>query len=107
MFVEPQDRIGASKAGWVGGPSARTGLVHISGVEDPTVSFADMLDARRVLVGPRGRLGAIEPLRRLYAGGFDGIVSFEPFAEDVDDVADPIEAARAGMAYVREALAMS
>jgi 2-keto-myo-inositol isomerase len=87
--------------------AARTGLVHISGVEDPTVSFADMLDGRRVLVGPRDRLGNIEQLRHLYADGFDGIVSFEPFAEEVHDVADPIEAARASMAYVREALAMS
>ncbi len=60
-----------------------------------------------MLVRPRDRLGAIEQLRRLYADGFDGVVSFEPFAEDVHDVADPIAAARVGMAYVREALAMS
>ena len=31
----------------------RTGLVHISGLEDPSISFADMLDGHRVLVGPK------------------------------------------------------
>ena len=87
--------------------AARTGLVHISGLEDPTVSFADMLDGHRVLVGPKDRLGNIEQLRQLYADGFDGIVSFEPFAKEVHDLALPIAAVRASMAYVREALAAS
>ena len=83
----------------------RTGLVHISGLEDPAISFTDMLDSHRVLVGPKDRLGNIEQLRELYAGGFDGIVSFEPFAKEVHDLADPIAAVRASMDYVREALA--
>ena len=87
--------------------AARTGLVHISGLEDPTVGFADMLDGHRVLVGPKDRLGNIEQLRQLYADGFDGIVSFEPFAKEVHDLALPIAAVRASMAYVREALAAS
>jgi len=84
----------------------RTGLVHISGLEDP-VSFADMLDGHRVLVGPKDRLGNIEQLRQLYADGFDGVVSFEPFAKEVHELALPIAAVRGSMAYVREALAMS
>jgi 2-keto-myo-inositol isomerase len=85
--------------------AARTGLVHISGLEDPSVSFTDMLDGHRVLVGPKDRLGNIEQLRQLYADGFDGIVSFEPFAKEVHDLALPIAAVRTSMAYVREALA--
>jgi len=85
----------------------RTGLVHISGLEDAAISFTQMLDAHRVLVGPRDRLGNIEQLRQLYAGGYDGIVSFEPFAKEVHDLADPIAAVRASMDYVREALAMA
>ena len=85
--------------------AARTGLVHISGLEDPTVSFTDMLDAHRVLVGPRDRLANIEQLRQLYVDGFDGIVSFEPFAKEIHDLALPIEAVRASMKYVRDALA--
>jgi 2-keto-myo-inositol isomerase len=87
--------------------AARTGLVHISGLEDPKVSFADMEDADRVLVGPKDRLGNVEQLRQLYADGFDGIVSFEPFAKEVHDLAHPVAAVRASMAYVREALAAS
>ena len=41
----------------------RTGLVHISGLEDPAISFTDMLDGDRVLVGPKDRLGNVEQLR--------------------------------------------
>jgi len=85
--------------------AARTGLVHISGLEAPTISFADMEDADRVLVGPQDRLGNVEQLRRLYADGFDGIVSFEPFAKQVHDLDDPVAAVRASMAYVSRALA--
>jgi len=87
--------------------AARTGLVHVSGLEDPTIAFADMLDGHRVLVGPKDRLGNVEQLRQLYADGFDGIVSFEPFAKEVHELASPIAAVRNSMAYVREALAMS
>jgi 2-keto-myo-inositol isomerase len=83
----------------------RTGLVHISGLEDAKVSFADMLDGDRVLVGPKDRLGNIEQLRRLYADGYDGVVSYEPFAKEVHELRDPIAAVRDSMAYVRQALA--
>lgn len=85
--------------------ASRTGLVHISGLEDPAISFTDMLDGHRVLVGPKDRLGNIEQLRALYADGYDGIVSFEPFASEVHDLADPIAAVRDSMAYLRGALA--
>ena len=85
--------------------AGRTGLVHISGLEDPSISFADMLDGHRVLVGPKDRLGNVEQLRQLYADGYDGVVSFEPFAKAVHGLADPIAAVRDSMAYLREALA--
>ena len=49
--------------------ASRTGLVHISGLEDPTVSFAEMLDVHRVLIGPKDRLGNIEQLRGFIAFG--------------------------------------
>ena len=84
--------------------ASRTGLVHISGLEDPAVTFTDMLDGHRVLVGPKDRLGNVEQLRRLYADGYDGVVSFEPFAKEVHDLSDPIAAVRNSMAYVRDAL---
>ena len=87
--------------------ASRTGLVHISGLEDPAISFAAMLDGHRVLVGPKDRLGNVEQLRRLFADGYDGVVSFEPFAEEVHGLNDPIAAVRDSMAYLREALAMA
>ncbi len=83
----------------------RTGLVHISGLEDPAISFADMLDGHRVLVGRKDRLGNVEQLRQLYADGYDGVVSFEPFAKEVHGLSDPIGAVRESMAYLSEALA--
>lgn len=85
--------------------AGRTGLVHISGLEDPAISFTDMLDGHRVLVGPKDRLGNVEQLRRLYADGYDGVVSFEPFVKEVHGLPDPIAAVRDSMAYLREALA--
>jgi 2-keto-myo-inositol isomerase len=85
----------------------RTGLVHISGLEDSAISFADMLDGHRVLVGRKDRLGNVEQLRQLYAEGYDGVVSFEPFAKEVHELRDPIGAVRESMAYLREALAMA
>ncbi len=85
----------------------RTGLVHISGLEDSAVSFTDMLDGHRVLVGAKDRLGNVEQLRQLYAGGYDGVVSFEPFAKEVHQLADPIGAVRASMDFVRAGLGMS
>ena len=85
--------------------AARTGLVHISGLEDPEISFTDMLDGHRVLVGPKDRLGNVEQLRELYADGYDGVVSFEPFAREVHALRDPIAAVRESMAFLRGALA--
>jgi 2-keto-myo-inositol isomerase len=64
---------------------ARTGLVHISGVDDPSLPFSSLRDGQRVLVGPRDRLGNAEQLRRLLDGGYSGYVSFEPFADSVHD----------------------
>jgi 2-keto-myo-inositol isomerase len=84
--------------------ATRTGLVHISGLEDTAISFTDMLDGHRVLVGPKDRLGNIEQLRQLYADGYDGVVSFEPFAKEVHGLLDPVAAVRDSMAYVRKAL---
>ncbi len=83
----------------------RTGLVHVSGLEDPAIGFEEMLDGHRVLVGPKDRLGNVEQLNKLFADGYDGVVSFEPFAKDVHALPDPIAAVRASMAYLREALA--
>jgi 2-keto-myo-inositol isomerase len=57
-----------------------TGIVHISGVVDPSVTVAQMTDAHRVLVDKADRLGNIEQLAALTAAGWAGPVSFEAFA---------------------------
>ncbi|WP_413869525.1 TIM barrel protein [Albidovulum sp.] len=78
----------------------RTALVHISGVTDPALAVADMLDAHRVLVDAKDRLGNIAQIRALLAAGYDGPFSFEPFAAEVHHLPDPEAALRASMDYV-------
>lgn len=77
-----------------------TGLVHISGVVDPDVAVADMLDAHRVLVDGRDRLENLPQIRALRKGGYDGPFSFEPFAPEVHQAADPKAALKDSMAFV-------
>ncbi|WP_324770481.1 TIM barrel protein [Pokkaliibacter plantistimulans] len=84
---------------------ALTGLVHISGVEDPAISFNDMLDAHRVLVGPQDRLDNIGQIKQLLATGYTGYFSFEPFSAEVWDLPDPIAAVKDSMDYIRARLA--
>jgi 2-keto-myo-inositol isomerase len=60
-----------------------TGLVHLSGVGDPSVPVAKLLDAHRVLIDGDDQLGNIEQIKTLIAGGYDGYFSFEPFASSV------------------------
>ena len=84
-----------------------TGLVHISGVEDPTLSAADMRDGHRVLVGPADRLGNVAQLRRLRAGGYAGPISFEPFAEELRHIADPAAGLENSIAFIATKLAQA
>ncbi|RYC23926.1 TIM barrel protein [Ciceribacter ferrooxidans] len=82
----------------------RTGLVHISGVVDPTVAVADMLDAHRVLVDGADRLGNIAQIRALNAAGYSGPYSFEPFASEIHDLADPVSAVKESIAHIAAAV---
>lgn len=82
----------------------RTGLVHISGVADPDVAVADMLDPHRVLVDGADRLCNAAQIRALLASGYDGPFSFEPFAPEVQALADPESALRASMAHLTDAV---
>lgn len=82
----------------------RTGLVHISGLEDD-ITFEDMLDGDRVLVGEKDRLSNVEQLRTLLDAGFDGPVSFEPFSEKVWNLQDIEGAVQDSIQYVNKALA--
>lgn len=84
-----------------------TGLVHVSGVEDPSVPVNRMRDPHRVLVGPADRLGNVTQLRRLLAGGYDGLVSFEPFSDTITAADDIEPRLAASMAYLSAAVAAS
>lgn len=81
-----------------------TGLVHISGVTDPALAVDAMLDDHRVLVDAADRLGNVEQIRTLLAAGYQGPFSFEPFAAEVQALADPESALKASMAYITERL---
>ncbi len=83
----------------------RTGLVHISGVEDRSLPHDAIRDAHRVLVGPGDLTENVGQIGALLAGGYRGPFSFEPFAESVQTLRDQAEALRASMAFVRQGLA--
>lgn len=83
---------------------ARTGLVHISGVEDADLPLEEIRDAHRVLVGPKDRLGNAAQMRELRAGGYRGPFSLEPFARSVHELSDPGQALKESLSFVaREA----
>ncbi len=84
-----------------------TGLVHISGVEDPTLTLDHMRDPHRVLVGPADRLGNVRQLCDLLAAGYRGHVSFEPFADAIVGASDIEQRLAASMAYLSAAVAAS
>ncbi len=74
-----------------GGPifAGHTGIVHISGVTDPTLAVSEMGDEHRVLVDDHDRLGNVEQIEALRRAGYRGPVSFEPFSPLVHAVTDP------------------
>ncbi|PRD57698.1 TIM barrel protein [Phyllobacterium myrsinacearum] len=82
-----------------------TGLVHISGVTDAAVSLSDMRDSHRVLVDGQDRLGNTAQIRALLAGGYAGVFSFEPFAEEVQQHDDPAGALSQSIALIKSQLA--
>jgi 2-keto-myo-inositol isomerase len=82
----------------------RTGLVHISGVEDRSLPTAKIRDQHRVLVGPADIMSNVEQIRALQRGGYTGPFSFEPFSEEVHKLSDQAGALRASIAFVEQGL---
>jgi 2-keto-myo-inositol isomerase len=82
-----------------------TGLVHISGVEDSAVPLASIRDGHRVLVGEADILGNTAQIDRLLSDGYDGHLSFEPFADSVHGLSDIQQALGASMAHLQQTLA--
>ena len=63
----------------------QTGLVHMSGVNKPAPGAGRMEDCHRVLISETDCLGNIDQLAALIKGGYQGALSFEPFAAEVYD----------------------
>ena len=75
--------------------------------DQDTETGPDMRDAHRVLVTPRDRLGNVAQVRALFAGGYDGFLSFEPFAAEVQGLEDPAPAIRDSMEVIRDGLSVA
>jgi 2-keto-myo-inositol isomerase len=90
-----------------GGPvfPEHTGIVHISGVVDPSLDVEEMQDAHRILVDGRDRLGNVEQIRELMQAGYTGAFSCEPFSPEVHALADPAAAISASFELIKRGLA--
>jgi 2-keto-myo-inositol isomerase len=82
-----------------------TGIVHISGVVDPSLQVDELEDEHRILVDGGDRLGNIEQIRSLLASGYTGAFSYEPFSPQVHALSDPAKSLRASMDFIRAAAA--
>lgn len=89
-----------------GGPiyPDHTGMIHVSGVVDPSLSIAGMRDEHRVLVDERDRLGNVSQVAALFAAGYRGPVSFEPFAPEVLELKDPLPVLARSFEYIEAEL---
>ena len=85
-----------------GGPifPNETGIVHISGVVDPTVSMAQMEDKHRVLIDRDDRLGNLEQIAQLQSAGYRGVYSFECFSPNVHNHPSLKEAIKKSMNFI-------
>lgn len=84
-----------------------TGLIHISGVSDRSVSVPDMRDSHRVLVDAADRLDNIGQIRAMTESGYSGPLSFEPFSAEVHALASAEPALRASIDFIRSGVAKS
>ena len=89
-----------------GGPifAEHTGIVHISGVIDPSLTPEQMQDGHRILVDGRDRLGNVEQIRALLDAGYAGAFSYGPFSPQVHGLADAAPALRESMDFIRAAI---
>lgn len=90
-----------------GGPlfPEHTGIVHVSGVTDQSVSVSEMRDPHRVLVTAGDRLGNVEQIATLQAAGWAGPISYEAFSPEVHAFADPGAELERSFAVIRNGLA--
>ncbi len=79
----------------------RTGLIHISGVNDVTHTAATMRDAQRVLVNADDLIDNKGQIAALIAGGCSAATSYEPFATEVCTDPNIAAALKVSMDYLR------
>ncbi|MCY4459362.1 MAG: TIM barrel protein [Albidovulum sp.] len=84
---------------------SRTGLVHISGVNDSSLDVSDMEDGHRELVTADDRIGNIGQIEELRSTGYAGPFSFEPFAKSVHEDRALADSLTASMRHIRDAIA--
>jgi 2-keto-myo-inositol isomerase len=82
-----------------------TGLIHISGVDDTALNVNQMRDEHRLLVGGADRLGNIAQIRHLLDAGYQGYVSYEPFAREIAVATNVEQLLADSMAYIRQGVA--
>lgn len=89
-----------------GGPifAEYTGIVHISGVVDPSLAVEEMRDEHRVLVDEHDRLGNIEQIQTLLDGGYEGAFSYECFSPETHAMADPEREIRMSLEFIASRL---
>ena len=89
-----------------GGPifPEHTGMVHISGVIDPSLAPEQMQDGHRILVDDRDRLGNVQQIRALLDAGYKGAFSYEPFSPQVHGLEDAAPSLRESMDFIRAAV---
>ncbi len=85
--------------------AAHTGIIHISGVNDPDLGVNEMADQHRVLVDAADRLNNVAQIRALQAAGYTGPISFEAFAPQTHALANPVAAIAASFDYIGAQLA--
>ncbi|MBV8586753.1 MAG: TIM barrel protein [Verrucomicrobia bacterium] len=85
--------------------SESTGLVHISGVNEPAIAVDGMSDQDRVLVDASDRLGNVPQICYLIQAGYRGPFSFEAFSPAVHALSDPKSALLKSMEFLQSASA--
>lgn len=78
----------------------QTGIVHISGVDDATLSPEAMMDEARALIGEIDRLNSISQIQSLIQSGYKGAFSFEPFSPQIHQERDIKGALAASMRHI-------
>jgi len=80
-----------------------TGIIHISGVADPTLSIDQMEDEHRKLVDDQDRLGNIDQINTLIEMGYTGPISMECFSTEVHQLSNLADELGKSLNFVRSA----